>query len=304
MSLYREKEGIRAQIVDTERLLTLIGDHPIMSISYREKLNDLRSKLESLAADVVEASVRLLFSGGAVNGSQGIKASFVTKTVRPFQSLVKTQAALVRFGSVGDRRQRRNAINTDLFLTALPTGSFGVELSQLQQNDLYDENEIAVALKETIQLIYSAAESDERFEALTENVPKQTLTNLKAFLKEVASENSFIKMETGDLGLEISKEKIQEAYSRVDAAERQESEIFISGVLRGILLDSGKFEAVDNEGNQIAGVISKDLEEHQIIILNRNYLNTPCRIHLKQHTTTYITGAERITYELLGIDPQ
>lgn len=304
MSLFNRIKEIKAQIVDAERMLNLVGNHPIMSLGIQDKLEQLKQELESLPKDVVEAKVRLLFSGSAVKGSQGIKSRFIGKTVVPFQSLVKTQTALIRFGLSHGKNQKKKKPNTDLYLTALPVGSFGVELSQLETNDLFDEHEVGKAIRQTIQLISSAAKSDEQFELATANTPKSTLGNLKTFFEAVYKENSIIKMETGDFGVQISEEEVRAAFERVDAAESEEDEIFVLGTLRGILLDSGKFEMVDIDGNPISGNVGKELEEEEIIAYDKEFLNQLCRIHLKTLKIIYKTGNEKTSYQLIGIEQQ
>lgn len=301
MSLYRQIQSLKAQIVDTKELLALVIDHPLMAEGLTERINWLNHELEELPKESFEAKVQLLFSGGAVIGSQGIKSNFVSKTVTPFQEMVKTQAALVRFGKVGTRGQTKKGATTDLYLTALPVGSFGIELSQLQSNDLFDSLDVSKAIKEVMVLIGNSASDDPTFETAIEKIPKRNLKNLKKFLQEIAEENSVLKMESGELGIELSKEKVNEAYQRVAATNDEENEIIVNGIFRGLLLDSGKFEIQDEEGKRISGFISEDLDEEQLIEYDRTYLNNNCIIHLRVHRTTFKTGTEKVDYELLEI---
>lgn len=301
MSLFRKIESIKAQIIETERMLEMVSNHTLMATSLREKLNSLRLQLNTLPQEVFEPKIELLFSGNAVSGSMGIKSSFVSKTIKPFQEMIKTQAALQRFGNVAKRGQAKHAPNTELYLTALPTGSFGVELTQLNQNDLFDEEEVAKAMKDVMKLIENASTSDEVFEAAIENVPKRSLTNLKKFLKEVADEKSIIKMECGEMGVEISKEKVQEAYDRVSEVIDENGETFVTAVFKGILLDSGKFEIQTEEGDIISGSVNEDLSENDLIAYDQTFLNRTCRVHLQVYRTRFKTGNEKVDYELLGI---
>lgn len=301
MNLFRKIEQLKAQIIDTERLLEMVIDHPIMSEGLKEKLIELKSELEKLPKESFEPSVSLLFSGKAVVGSQGIKSSFVSKTINPFQAMVKTQTALQRFGRVGKRGQTKKGANTELYLTALPIGSFGIELSQLETNDLLDSLDVSNAIKQVMTLIYNTSIDDKTFETTIANTPKRNLANLKRFLHEISAENSVLKMESGELGIELSREKVLEAYNRVAAATDNEDEIFIDGVFRGLLLDSGKFEVQDSEGNKISGFISEELSEEQLVEYDQYYLNQSCKIHLRIHKTRFVTGNEKIDYELLEI---
>lgn len=304
MSLYRKIQSIKAQIVDTERLLEMVLDHPLMSEGLIERMNLLKQELESLPKESFEPKVQLLFSGNAVFGSQGIKSTFVSKTTIPFQEMVKTQVALVRFGRVGKRGQAIKGANTDLYLTALPVGSFGVELSQLQTSDLFDSMDVSNAMKEVMTLIVNCSTDDETFETAIEKTPKRNLTNLKKFLQEIVEENSVLKIESGELGVELAKEKIVEAFQRVSSTVDEENEVVINGIFRGLLLDSGKFEIQDEDGKKLSGFISEELGEEQLIDYDRTFLNNTCIIHLRIHKTKFKTGNEKTDYELLEIRQQ
>lgn len=301
MSLYRKIQSIKAQIVDTERLLEMVLDHPLMSEGLAERLSLLKQELESLPKESFEPRIQLLFSGNAVVGSKGIKSTFVSKTLTPFQEMVKTQVALARFGKVEKRGQAKKGANTELYLTALPVGSFGVELSQLESNDLFDSMDVSKAMKDVMTLVVNSATDDETFEASIEQTPKRNLTNLKKFLQEITDENSVLKMESGEFGIELPKEKIVEAFQRVSATIDEETELIINGTFRGLLLDSGKFEIQDEEGKRISGFISEEIEEDQLIEYDKTFLNSNCIIHLKVHKTKFKTGNEKTDYELLEI---
>lgn len=108
-------------------------------------------------------------------------------------------------------------------------------------------------------------------------------------------------MESSELGVELSKEQIVEAYQRVSLTVDEENEIIINGIFRGLLLDSGKFEIQDEEGKRISGFISEDLDEEQLIEYDKTFLNTNCIIHLRIHKTKFKTGNEKTDYELLEI---
>lgn len=304
MSLFRKIQSIKAQIVDTQRLLEMVLDHPLMSEGLAERLSLLKQELESLPKESYEPKIQLLFSGNAVVGSQGIKSTFVSKTLTPFQEMVKTQVALVRFGKVGKRGQAKKGANTELYLTALPAGSFGVELSQLESNDLFDSMDVSKAMKDVMSLVVNSATDDETFESSIEQTPKRNLTNLKKFLQEIADEKSVLKMESGEFGIELPKEKIAEAYQRVSAAIDEQSELIINGIFRGLLLDSGKFEIQDEDGKRLSGFISQDIEEEQLVEYDKTFLNSNCIIHLRVHKTKFKTGNEKIDYELLEIRPE
>jgi regulator of replication initiation timing len=300
MSLYRNIQNIKARIIDTERLLDMVREHPIMSVGLIAKINTLKEELAKFELDTLEPKVQLLFSGGAVSGSLGIKSNFISKTLVPFQEMVKTQFAMLRYGLVGKRGQAKSGVNTELYLTALPTGSFGVELSQLEPSDLFAERDVAKAIQQVIELVAETADSDESFEKAIEKSPNRHLVNLKKFLGEIAEENSVLKMESGNIGIEISKEKVKAAYDRVSTATVEATDMVITGIFRGILLDSIRFEVQDENGFKYSGTVSDDIGEEQLVEYN-NFLNARCEIHLQVRKTTFITGKVKTEYELMQI---
>ncbi|MCC5941013.1 MAG: hypothetical protein JJU37_05675 [Balneolaceae bacterium] len=301
MSQYRKIENIKARIIETERLLEMVENHPIMAESLKYKLFELKRELKSFDAESFESKISLLFSGKAIIGSLGIKSSFVSKTIKPFQEMVKTEAALIRFGRVGKRGRAKSGINTNLYLTALPTGSFGIELTQIESEDLFDAQDMTQAMKNVALLINRTSENDETFEEAIENTPKRNLQHLKSFLQEVYEENSMLKMECHDLGIVINEGKVAEAYQRVSKTTDDSEEVFVNGILRGILLDSAKFEIQTISGEKISGFINPDLDEEVLIEFDRLFLNQECKIHLQKHLTEFVTGRSKIDYELQDI---
>lgn len=301
MSISWEKERIKAHILDTERMLKLVDEHPLMSQSINAKLKNLKEKLAALSDDFSEPKIKLLFSGDAVFGSIGIKSIFASKTIMPIQELIKTQTALVRFGTVAERGKIKSSANSDLYLTALPTGSFGFELTQLECLDLFHEQDVSKAIKLVVELIEATTKSDKKFEEAIENTPKRNLAYLKSFFKTVSEANSILKIQTGSLDINISEQKVRDGFERVNATNDKRDEVIIHGILRGILLDSGKFEIIDSNGNQISGIIDPEISEEQLIEYYEKYLNIPCRIHLVVHRISFITGKEKTSYELIEI---
>ncbi len=303
MSLYNKIQHLNTQLIDLNRLLEKVGDHPLMAQGLKERIEMVEEELKSIPLESFEPSLQFLFSGDAVLGSQGIKSTFLSKIMPPIEGLVKTQLAYNKYGKVGRRGRARKNSNAELFLTALPKGSFGIELSRLDfdEEDLYDMVDTSEAMKDVITLIANTTESDQLFESTIEITPKRNLNNLKRFLQEVSNERSILKMDSGNIHIELSKEKIDKAASRVSFALKENNEIFITGIFRGVLLDSNRFDILDDEGKQISGSISPDLDEEQLIEYDKKFLNQYCKIHLIVYKTKFKTLNERTDYELLEI---
>ena len=90
MSTRTHRDFLRTQLLEVQRLKALAGDHPIMSVSYRERETEIRGQIETLPLGQKEAKVVLFFSGEPVQGSQGIDALFAGKVLEPFQTMVRT----------------------------------------------------------------------------------------------------------------------------------------------------------------------------------------------------------------------
>lgn len=301
MSLYSIRQDILTQLASTRRLLKDVEDHPIMSVGLREKIENLEYRLKELPSEINEPKIKVLFNGNAVMGSIGIKSSFASKTLNYFQEILKTQIAILKYGSVGGRGQAKSLQNTELYLTSLPHGSFGIELSQIESNDLFDQIDVSKAMKQVIHLIEDISKDDDSFGSVIEGTPKRTLNNIEKFLQEIVDENSIVKMECGEVYTEISRDKVKEAFERVSEYESSDSEVFINGIFRGAILDSWKFEAQSEDGLPISGFINEDVEENSIITFDKEFINKQCVLHIIQRNIKFKTGREKTTYELLEI---
>lgn len=296
------KSQIKSQILELQSLLSFADNDPFMSKSLSKKIDTLKQKIENLTEEIQVSKVSLLFSGDAVLGSQGIKIDFLSKILKPFQELVKVETAKIKYGVIGKRGKNKDVNDAELFLTALPIGSFGVELSQLNRNNIFSENEVDNAIKNVINLIDYTTKSDETFEEIVSSTPTRSLNNLKQFLKEIDNENSILKFEKGLESFEIAIENIHKGFERINSAITEEEILEVKGVLRGVLLDSSKFEFTDENGHKFSGLIGDEIDEDKIIELSIEYLNQNCTIHLKKLKTKFISQNEKTYYHLIDIN--
>ena len=103
MNKFLDKQNIMIELSETENLLNLTGDHPLMSIGLNQKIEKLRAALMELNDDFFNPTISFLFSGKAVNGSIGIKSSFLAKILNPIQDMIKTQTAELKFNRSSKR---------------------------------------------------------------------------------------------------------------------------------------------------------------------------------------------------------
>ena len=139
MNLRRKREFLRRQIIEAKRMFDLVSEHPLMGAAYGEKLEALERELAALPEiGSKEAKTVLFFWGEPVRGSLGIDANFVGKVIEPFQSMVMADYADRWRGRLGTRGIRVGERESRLLLTGLPRGSFGLELSKADSDELFE----------------------------------------------------------------------------------------------------------------------------------------------------------------------
>lgn len=294
------RDSLNVQLLEIERLLKLVGNHPIMSQSLQQKANALKEALDKIPLDQKEAKIILFFSGKPVLGSEGLDAFFAGKVLQPFQNMVKTDFSQRVHGKMGERGPAKNNFESQLFITALPRGSFGIELTKLQQHNLFDEVELADTLVHLTNLIEASAKSDDDFAVALEDASARTIKSLEDFLKVVSDEEAGVTIESGGTRCELSVEAARIAYDRVSATKTDEDIVTINGILRGIMLDSWRFDFTSSEGRKFSGRFNNDLSEEEIKGFVK-YLDQPCTASFEESKVIFKNGQERIRYELLSI---
>lgn len=298
----RNREYITVQLLETQRMLKMLGNHPVMSASLKQKEKNLLEQLEKIPVDKKDTRVVLLFSGYPVKGSIGIDAAFIGKVAVPFQSMVTAEFAHRVDGRVGKRGALNKQDESRLFLTALPRGSFGIELSKLESNDLFEDNQMSDSLSHVTKLIESSSKSDEDFAAELDGTTPRTINSLKEFFKVVSDDQAGVTIESGGIRCELTPVEVKSGYERVSGTITTEAPKTVNGVLKGILLESWKFDFMDEEGNTITGRIDENLTEEQVSEFITKHFNKPCKALLKEGKVLFKNGRERISYILTAIE--
>ena len=301
MSTRTEREHLVVQLLETRRLKELAGDHPLMSVAFTEREQELREEIEKLPLGGKEARTILFFSGAPVQGSQGIDAGFAGRVLDPFQNMVKADYADRWHGVLGSRGRRIGETESRLLLTGLPRGSFGLELSRADNDQLFGEGQLADTLAHVTRLVDAAARSDEDFAAELDETATRVIQNLRGFLEAVAKGRAGLRLESGDLRCEMTPAKAMEAFNRVADTITREEEIEVSGVLKGVLLEQWKYDFVTIEGHVAGGRIDESLTEEQVIGLNKRFFNEPCTALLLRTTVLFKNGRARRTYTLRNL---
>ena len=128
------------------------------------------------------------------------------------------------------------------------------------------------------------------------------IQNLREFLEVIAKGKAGLRLETGDYRCSMNPIEANEAFNRVAATITRPEDVEISGVFKGVLLESWKFDFVTEENHSVGGKIDENLTEEQVVALNRQFFNERCVASLLKTTVLFKNGRVRTTYILKGLE--
>jgi hypothetical protein len=300
MTSREKRRFLKRQIAESERLKELAGDHPLMGPLVAQREEEFRQELQGLPAGGREARTVLFFTGDPVYGSKGIDAHFASTVLLPFLEMVKSEYVAEKHGHVGERGPRRDEDEARLLLTGLPRGSFGLELSHPESEDLFAEEQLSNVLVKLTELFSSAGKSDEDFVHALEEVSPRVYARLPEFFKSIHDHGANIRMQTGDLEFALDKDRVSDAFTRVSSVHTIENEVEKEGVFRGATLDTWKFDFRTDNGETISGRLAADLSEATVADMLK-LTNRPSIARFKETKITTQGGAVRTRYELLNV---
>lgn len=301
MTTRRQREHLKSQVLESERLLNLVGEHPLMAGALQERKADLEAMLAEMPPGQKEPRTVLFFSGPPVQGSEGIDANFAGRVLAPFQNMVMTDYAHRFHGAVGSRGRRPGEDQARLLLTGLPRGSFGLELTKAANDELFEEDQLADTLAHVTKLVESASKNDEDFASELDDTAPRVIQNLKDFLEVVARSSAGLSMESGDSRCILTPESAGEAFERVSGTITKDEDIEESGIFRGVLLDSWRFDFTDQAGHKITGKLDDELTIEQVESLNQTFFNRECVATMIKTTVLFQNGRVRTTYKLMSL---
>lgn len=304
MTTRTRRDFLKVQLLELDGLLQSVEQHPAMAINLRQRKEEIEEQLARLPVGHKEPRTVLFFSGTPVRGSKGIDASFVGRVLDPFQNMVMNEHASRWHGTLGARGRRTGESESRLLLTGLPRGSFGLELSQADNDEWFEEDQLSETLAHVTRLVESAARSDEDFAIELSNASPRVILNLREFLQAVAEANAGLRMETGDFRCELTPIQAGEAYRRVSDTITNEETLEVSGTFHGLLLDDWRFNFINDCGHKIAGKLDENLTTEQATDLQQSFFNQPCLASLLKTTVLFKNGRARTTYVLQDLTPK
>ncbi len=302
MTTRSKRDFLKVQLIEIQRFREMTKDHPLMSVQFAEREQELEEEIAALPLGTKEARTVLFFSGEPVQGSVGIDASFAGRVLEPFQNMVMADYADRWHGVVGSRGRRPGEAQSRLLLTGLPRGSFGLELARAESDELFQEGQLADTLAHVTKLVGSTARSDEDFAAQLDETDPRVIQNLHEFLGVVARGKAGLRIESGDLRCSMSPLEANDAFNRVAATVTKEEETLVSGVFKGVLLESWRFDFVTEQNHSVGGKIDENLTQEQVIELSRKFFNERCQARLLKTTVLFKNGRVRTTHTLKGLN--
>jgi hypothetical protein len=302
MTTRSQREFLKVQLLETQQLRQMAAGHPLMSVAFLEREEELKKKLEALPLGQKEARTILFFSGEPVQGSIGIDASFAGRVLEPFQSMVMTDYADRWHGVVGKRGRLSGEAESRMLLTGLPRGSFGLELTRAENDELFDESHLADTLAHVTKLVEAAGRSDEDFAAELDETAPRVIQKLREFLEVVAKGKAGLRLESGDFRCTMDPIEASEAFNRVAGTITTDEFMTVSGVFEGVLLGDWRFNIVEENGHKISGKIDENLTEEQVVDLNRRFFNERCVAGVLKTTVLFKNGRVRTTYILRTLE--
>jgi hypothetical protein len=256
-----QRSFIQSQILEIENLLRLAEDHPLMSPGLHARKAALEAELRHVPPESPEAKTIMYFTGLPVFGSFGIDAEFASRVLGPFSRMVKSHYSSEKHGAVGARGPRRDEFESKLMLTALPRGSFGLELRPVQQDKPENTRVIGKVLQQLSRLIESSGANDDLFAEALSDVAPRTLAALQDLLRELSDRQADLRLVTGQTEIRMERAAVGQALERVSATLSQVKEIRLAGVFRGLTLESWRFDFRLEDGDVISGRVGDEVDD-------------------------------------------
>lgn len=305
---------LKVQALELRRLLERAGDDPIAVPQLRERLADAEKELQAalqqngklFPRDIHELPRAALFlRGGGVQGSQGIRPALAGEALIQYEKMfieqvIHDEREAAR--NAGRQRRRRGAPTPSLLFTGTPRGSFGLEFvpQMTEEGSLLEVH--AQSLRNVAEVLVRIAGSDaDSLDEAIGPLPPRMLHPLKQFLKTLADHNAELRLAFHDKPSQsLTASQIQKAAERL-ARDVIENEIEMSGIFRGVTLETGHFDLRIDTGEVITGTVADDLTEDDLERID-GLTNKQCKAHLLKTTVQNISGTSSSSFVLLDAE--
>lgn len=305
---------LKIQALEMRRLLERAGDDPIAVPQLRERIKDAEQQIELLQArpknsfppDLDELPrAALILKGGGVQNSVGIRPALAAEVLIWYETMFVEQALhdeREAARQAGRQRRPHEADSPGLLFVGSHRGSCCFEFVPQPTGDeallaLYGQ-----ALVNVAEALLRVADNDAvSLDEAIRTIPAPMLSPLKQFLKTLARYGSELRLAFHDRpARSLTAAQIQTAAERLER-DMTEEMVEISGIFRGVTLESGHFDLKTESGEVISGTVAEDLTEEDLLRLN-GLTNKQCTVQLQKTTVQTLSGDARSTFVLLNAE--
>ena len=305
MAFNTKKQWLQQQLDATKELLAISKNNELMRISLENRIRSLETDIcacdeQELSA---EAKISMWFSGDATYGSQGLRGSFMKETLNSVEGMVKSAAQKRILEYERANHCRADRPKGSFYVTALTSGSFGYEMTYKEDGQLFEDPLIIQSINDVMHIIEMTSSDSLDIDELVEQQPIKLLSHLKDFYTTIKKNHSFLRMASGNMGFTLDRKHTNTGFENLCAQDTTEQVVEIEGTFMGALVESGKFEYLDEENKLKHGRFSEDIEADDITQMVRLFTNSRCRMRLLKHVISSSNGKKREVLELLSIRP-
>ncbi len=304
-----ELDALRADLGAINAMLAsrTEADDPIGFHQFQSRKREIEEMIAKLGdAPDHTASVGLFFGGLPVIGSRGIRADFAGKAIEYFQELVAKQHAAAEAGILGRRGRVPLRAATDLMLTDVVRGSFGMVLEEVEENGLLADSKVKQIVDEVTDVFLNVASIDDQvFEELLASIDGRLLSTLRDFFHLLDEGGATIRVVEAEKDRLLDRDAVHRGRVRTEAIAVDERESDqISGKLY-LLPAHRRFELVrDDTGETIYGIVSPEYSKEYLGTLQQQGIDPVGKTWRTKMLIREIKRPNRepkITYTLLGL---
>lgn len=304
MTPLRQRQDLQAELASVKALLHATPTDRLATPLMRGRIEDIEAKIQELELkSPLAPTAELFFRDGPTLGSDGLEVTFTSEVLESYQNMVTNHYAAKHYGTLRRTGRRRGEAETQLFLTGLPRGSFGLELSQPHVADFVTATNLSEAMLQISLLIEATAESDASFETALAEFDARVFKPLKRFIVTLHTGGGDCRFVTGFHETQLSFEQITAAYARVSAADLDEISEKLPGEFGGLLTNSWQFDFCPDGGDWIRGSLAEQVSDTTAADWNLRYTSKRTIAELKVSTVTTREGKKKPSYELFDLKP-
>ena len=274
---------------------------PIGFAQFTSRAQELEAALAELKdTPTTRASLAVFFSGQPVQGSRGVEAGFAGKAVGIIQDLIAKQFANLETGAMARTGPVPFRGNSDMLLTDVARGSFGVILEEADRHESLTESQLTVAVRNVAEDIKQAGSADPTgFDELIAEVDYRYFFSLGALFKLFEDARATVRLVESERDIQLDGEAIHRGMERTDATITSDNnDVLLTGRL-WVLPGDRRFEiVVDGETERLPGNVSKTFTVDQLAGLNNG---DRWAVRLRERTITRPNRTPQVRRTLLGL---